>query len=622
MELIKGINLNLNNGTKDILIDSDFRILEGQKIGLIGPNGVGKTTFIRLLLKELEQDSGSILFKKDLNIGYLPQQPKYDKEMLLQDFLLTDLSPIMNELQRLEDLMADPDVYELDKVLKEYQNQSDKFEKLGGYTALEKGENLLNRLGLDNSLKQKMDSLSGGERSLVFFAKALISNPELLILDEPGNHLDYLGLAWLESFIQGYQGAILIVSHNRYLLDKTCSTLFDMFNGELNCFTGNYSSLRLEKYRKAIIDKNAYDNSKKEMERLKRKIKELQSIAMSQNNPPAKVMAQLSACKRKLQQEIDKNNEKPVVESENINLNFGDDTSQSHIAMEVKNFNFSYDDKVLFNGADLEITCREKVALVGPNGSGKSTFIKAIIDNSNWDNKNLRIGPSQKVGYLSQIPTFDHSASTITEEIRCWGPITADEAFNIAKKLSFSFKDMDKKLSVLSGGEVNRLQLARLMYYEINFLILDEPTNHMDINSREMIEEAINKFSGTVLVISHDRFFLDQLVDRVIEIDNKKFRSFSGNFSEYFKEKYPVLPRINGDIKTRGQQRTSNVKVGNSVDVETRINEAENKKLKLESELKQLLSDNNHKLGRNVATKLKKISALINKLYQEWEELA
>ncbi|MGL1892746.1 MAG: ABC-F family ATP-binding cassette domain-containing protein [Spirochaetaceae bacterium] len=621
MELVKATKLNLNNGSKDILIDTDFRILEGQKIGLIGPNGVGKTTLIRLLLGETEQDNGSLFLKKDLNVGYLPQQPKFDSEMPLQDFLITELTPIMDKLHKLESSMVDTNPETMEALLTDYQKVSEQFETLGGYSALDKGEALLKKLGLDNSLDQSMGSLSGGERSLVFFAKALISEPELLILDEPGNHLDYLGLAWLESFIQGYKSAVLIVSHNRYLLDKTCETLFDMFNGKLTTFNGKYSSLRLEKYRHAIIEKSAYESSKKEIVRIKRKLKELQSIAMSQNNPPAKIMDQLSANKKKLQFELDKNLERPQIENDNIKLNFGEENSKSHIAMEVKDFSFSYDDKVLFKNAALDIQCREKVALVGPNGVGKTTFINVVLNHGDWNNKGLRIGPSQKVGYLSQVPSFDSSAITITDEIRCWGPLTADEAFNIAKKFSFEFQDMDKHLSVLSGGEVNRLQLARLMYQNTNFLILDEPTNHMDINSREMIEQAINNFSGTVLVISHDRFFLDQLVDRVIEISDKKFTSFDGNFSEYFKFRYPVLPRLNGEIKTRGTERSIKVKTVNSIDIEKRIENAEEEKMQLEQELKSLLNSNDHQKGRKVATKLEKLEVRLEKLYKDWEKI-
>jgi len=618
MELVKATKLSLNNGSKDILIDCDFRILENQKIGLIGPNGVGKTTLIRLLLKEIQEDSGSLYIKKDLNIGYLPQNPLYNKKTTIKDFLLSDITPVIHKLHLLEGKMALTDVNDMNNLLKEYEKVTIKFETLGGYSALERGTNLLQKLGLENNVEQKIGSLSGGERSLLFFAKALMTNPELLILDEPGNHLDYLGLAWLESFILGYKGAVVIVSHNRYLLDKTCDTLFDMFNGKLITFNGKYSSLRLEKYKQGIIEDSIYKSSIKEISKLKGRIKELQSIAMSQYNPPANIMSELASCKKKLQNELDKKLKKPEIESKNIELNFGDKNSKSNIAMDVRKFNFAYEDKILFTNANLKIECGEKVALVGPNGVGKTSFINIILNNGDWMSDGLRIGPSQKIGYLSQTPTFNKESITITDEIRSWGPLTRDESFNIAKKFSFEFIDMDKHLSVLSGGEINRLQLAKIMYREANFLILDEPTNHMDINSREIIEKAINSFNGTVLIISHDRYFLDQLVDRVIEISNYKFNSYPGNFSDYFKKRYPVLPMLNGNINRRAKEKSKKITTYSLNDIEKRIEETEAEKLILENKLKELFYNNKHKDGRKLAIKLEKLEARLDKLYGEY----
>ena len=624
MDLIKATKLNLHNGSKDILNNVDFRILEGQKYGLIGSNGVGKTSLIRLLLGDDEADSGSLYKHPGLKVGYLPQQPLYDKQQPIEEFLLTELSPIMKRMRDFEQLMSQSSQEDLEKILKKYQKECDLFEAGGGYGAIEKGETLIKQLGLDNSLKQEMGTLSGGERSLIFFARALLASPDLLILDEPGNHLDYLGLAWLESFINNYKGAVLIVSHNRYLLDKTCTVLFDMFAGKMTTFTGNYSSYRIEKYRNAIIEQSEYESSQKKMDKLVKEIKQLQSIAMSQYNPPATIMSKLGAAKRKLEDERKKNLERPKIEDDAINVDFGDENSKSRIAMQVKEFNWAFGDKKLFENAELEIHSREKVALVGPNGSGKTTFINAVLNHGDWNDKNLRIGPSQIIGYLSQVPTFNDNAVTIEDEVRSWGSITREGAFSIAKNFSFSYQDMEKRLSVLSGGEVNRLQLARLMYNKTNFLILDEPTNHMDIQSREMIEEAIRKFNGTVLVVSHDRFFLDQLVDRVIEIDKLKLISFAGNFSEYFKAKYPALPRLSGEIKKRGTERKKEDKdlSNDTHHLEVRIQEAEDEKEELEKDLKDSFSNNDHQKGRKIASKLDKLSSRLNKLYEQWEKIS
>ena len=624
MDLIKAINLNLNTGSKDLLIDANFRILEGHKYGLIGANGTGKTTLVRLIMDEIEADKGSLIRKKNLKIGYVPQQPLFDLKQSIEEFFLRELSSLMTEMKLLEEQMSSIECTEnpsvLDKVLSRYQRICDDFESRGGYQAQEKGETLIRRLGMDNLMTQSMGSLSGGERSLVFFAKALLVEPELLILDEPGNHLDYLGLAWLESFLKVYPGAVLIVSHNRYLLEKTCTTLLDLYGGTLREFTGRYSDYKTDKLRGALVEQNAYETSRKMQDKLVKRIKELQSIAMSQYNPPASVMSQLAAAQKKLADEKQKNLKKPQLEDDPLKLNFGDENTRSRIALQVKDFNWSFADRILFNQASLEINSREKVALVGANGSGKSTFLSVLLNQGDWDNHTLRLGPSQVIGFLSQNPEFNKNALTIEDEIRSWGPLTKDGAFNIARNFSFIYEDLEKRLAVLSGGEVNRLQLARLMYMKTNFLILDEPTNHMDIRSREMIEEAIGNFSGTVLVVSHDRYFLDQLVDRVIEIDQGQFNSYEGNFSEYFNNKFPVLPRLSGKIKSRGRERkTDNPSADfDSRNLERRIQEAEDEKSRLERDLEKAFAVKDLKKGKKIAGELDKLSTRLEKMYSQW----
>lgn len=622
MELIKATNINLNNGSKDILIDADFRLLEGEKYGLIGPNGVGKTTLIRLLLGDIEPDKGSLWKKPGLKVGYLPQQPLFNKNDSIELFLLNDLEPISKIMSELEMEMSSASTENMEKLLVIYQEQTELFESFGGYSALEKGENLLKQLGLDNPLDQEMGSLSGGERSLVFFAKALLSEPELLILDEPGNHLDYLGLAWLESFIQGYKGAVLTVSHNRYLLDKTTTHLLDMFKGRLGTFKGNYSGLRANKLRDVIKEQSIYEASVKKIDKLVKKIKDLQSIAMAQYNPPAAVMSQLSDAKKKLSQERARGLTKPELDGNKIVVDFGNENSKSKVAVEINNFSFGFDEKILFDKVNMKMFCGEKVALVGINGAGKSTLINRLLQKGDWSDDTLRIGPSQSVGYLSQVPKFDNNSETIVDEIRSWGELTHQDSINIAGKFAFTFMDMDKKLSILSGGEINRLQLARLIYHKFNFLILDEPTNHMDITSREIIEEAIRSYTGTVLVVSHDRYFLDQLVDRVVEIDNKKLNSFNGNFSEYFRAKYPVLPRLSGNVKSRGGERKVEIYNNFSANlIEKRIEETESEKINLEKELKAAFDNKDTAKGRKLSSRLEKLSSILDKLYRDWDSV-
>ncbi len=629
MELIKATNINFHTGTKDLFDNSNFRILEGHKYGLIGVNGCGKTTLIRLILKELEVDKGSLWIKDNLKIGYLPQKSHYKNDENIEEFMLNNLSKVMQEMKEFEERMATPEVYGdallMDKVLNSYQKVCEKFEKEGGYKAKERAETLIRRLGLDNELTQTMGTLSGGERSLVFFARAILNQPELLILDEPGNHLDYLGLAWLENFLMGYPGAVLIVSHNRYLLDKCCESLLDLDKGQITEHKGSYSNLRVTKFRSALVEMDAYNASKKRQEQLIKKIKDLQGIAQQQYNAPATVMSQLGAAQRKLEEEREQF-PKPVKMDETVlNFDFGDELSKSKIALQVNDFSFGFGDKTLFEKASFNIYCREKVALVGPNGCGKSTFLKLLLKDGDWDTSNtLRIGPSQKIGYLSQVPSFNKDSVTIADEIRSWGALSYEGAYAIASHFSFSYTDLEKRLDVLSGGELNRLQLARLMYLKTNFLILDEPTNHMDIQSRELIESALEKFPGTILVVSHDRFFLDKFTERVIEIEDKQFNSFDGNFTSYFKAKYPILPRLSGKIERRGKERNSLKSNNISIDIkniEKRIESLESEKLDLEKDLKKALDSNSKSNGQKIAIALEKLDSKLIKLYDKWEDL-
>ena len=629
MELIKATNINFHTGTKDLFYNSNFRILENHKYGLIGVNGCGKTTLIRLILKELEVDKGSLWIKDNLKIGYLPQNSHFNNNETIEEFMLANLSKVMKDMKKFEEQMANPDIYsdtiKMEKILNSYQKVCDRFEKEGGYIAKDRSITLLRRLGLDNELSQKMGTLSGGEKSLVFFARALLNQPELLILDEPGNHLDFLGLAWLENFLIGYPGAVIIVSHNRYLLDKCCETLLDLDKGEIIEHKGSYSSLRVNKYRSALVENDAYNASKKRQEQLIKKIKELQSIAQQQYNAPATVMSQLGAAQRKLEQEREQF-PKPIKMDETVlNFDFGDDLSKSKIALQVNELTFGFGKKTLFENASFNIFSGEKVALVGPNGSGKTTFLKLLLKDGDWDTSNtLRIGPSQKIGYLSQDPKFNKDSVTIADEIRSWGSLSYEGAYAIASHFSFLYIDLEKRLDVLSGGELNRLQLARLMYLRTNFLILDEPTNHMDIQSRELIESALEKFPGTILVVSHDRFFLDKFVHRVIEIEEKNFNCFEGNFTSYFKEKYPILPRLSGKIERRGKERKNQKNKDNSIElknIENRIESLETEKLDLEKQLKKSLDLNNKANGQKIAVTLEKLDSKLTKLYDRWESL-
>ena len=621
MELIKGENLSYNNGNKDILIKANFRIVEGARCGLIGPNGAGKTSLIRLILGQDQPDNGILSVAKGLPIGYVPQNQEQECGGTIGDFLTSEADSVGRRMEEIAAAMAEEGEQGMEDLLTQYERTAEAFESYGGYGALEKSENLLRRLGLDNPVDQSLETLSGGERSLVFFAKALLSGPRLLILDEPGNHLDYLGLAWLEAFLKNFQGTLLIVSHNRYLLDAVCGQLLHIENGTLTQFTGSYSRYKAEVLRDAVVLKNAFETSRRRQAELKKKINQLQSIAMSQYNPPARIMNQLAAAKRKYGEELSKNLQNPDVSGNPISMDISGEKSKSDIAMRIEDFSLAFGEKELFRRGCMEILCGERVAVVGPNGVGKSSFLKALVAEGEWNHPSLKIGPGQKIGYLSQVPSFTGSAVTVEDEVRSWGPLTRDAAFALVQNMGFSYDDMDKRLSVLSGGETSRLQLARFAYRQVNFMILDEPTNHMDIESREAIEEAVDAFEGTILVVSHDRYFLDTLVDRIVEIRDMGFVSHPGNFTDFFHAAYPTLPRLKGDVTRRGGERKhlSGTGTGGAAGIERRIEAAETEKAALEKELKRCLENNDLKAGHTASVRHEKVLKLLDRLYEEWD---
>jgi len=621
MEFIKAINLYKSHGSQTLFEAVDFRILQGESIALIGPNGAGKSSLIRLLMQQDLPEQGNLILKKGLRIGYVEQTAEYQDGQCIRDFLLKEILPVQRKLRNLEEEMSQADPTDMEALLLEYQKQTEELEQLGGYDAADRGEATLRALGLENSMDQSLSTLSGGELSLLTFARALLSRPDLLILDEPGNHLDYLGLAWLEQFLAGYPGTLLIVSHNRYMLDKVSRHLWYLAEGNFTQFKGKYSDFIRSHRQQAILQQQDHKAREKRIAELKKKISQLQSIAQSQYNPPARVMAQLGAAQRKLAEEQQADPGKPVLNTETISVDLQDQQKGGEIAIQINGYSKSFGENQVLKDIHLEIHKGEKTALVGPNGCGKSTLLKALIEEADWDNSILRIGPGYKVGYLRQESSLSDHDKTIVEEVRDWGPLSVDGAFNLIKPFLFSYEELDKPVSVLSGGEKKRLELARLIYQKADLLILDEPTNHMDILSREAIEEALKQFQGTLLVVSHDRYFLDSLVHRVLDLEGGTLQDYPGNFSDFFKAKYPRLPRVKARLQDRGKMRQSTDSSENRsiVRLEERINDLEKEKAVTERKLNQSYRDEDHKSGKQWVAELEKIQHQLDRLYQEWE---
>jgi ATP-binding cassette subfamily F protein 3 len=450
--------------------------------------------------------------------------------------------------------------------------------------------------------------------------------PDLLILDEPGNHLDYIGLGWLEKFLVAFAGSVLIVSHNRYLLDRVIGKIFELENCTLAEYEGNYSAYRMGKLRKLIAQQADYVANQKRLSQLETLVKRFAEIASSTSDP--KWGKRLRARKTQLERERRQAVQRPVLNQTRISFDMESRKTKADIALQVNSYDKRYGDLVLFEDASLEISCGEKVALVGPNGSGKTTFLKDLVGRANWNDPTLRIGPSLSVGYCEQNQELFNPNATIWEEFSTLGAFTRKDIVSVLARFLFGWEDLEKPIEFLSGGEKNRLQLARFMMTDANFLILDEPTNHMDIPSKEAIEESLSTFDGTILLVSHDRYLLDKIATSIIEIRDKRFYKVYGNFSEYWASHLKLSRQLNGRVSTRHKQRRQNDEKtqrprgqsGNRLSrIEHRLAELEEQKLKLEEEIAAAFSAGNHIHGRKLSNNLATLSRQIERTYEEWD---
>ncbi len=584
-----------------------------------------------VLAKQLcyvEIESGTLTCKESLKWSLVPQEAEPGDGRTIREYMLAPLLPILKSMQQLEKRMGAVDGKELQGLLYEYQKAQELFEKQGGYGAEDNALNLLASLGVQNDPDQIVDTLSGGEQSLLFFARALANDPGLLILDEPGNHLDYLGLAWLESFLQNFKGAVIIVSHNRYMINRICDEIWHLQNGSLTVFNGNYNRFKTEYLRAGAIRQNEYQTAQKEIGELNLRISRLQSITRSQYNPPPGVLSELKSLMAKKQRIEQNMPDKTNILADTVKMRITAEETHADIACEVNNLHLSAGDTFLADNVSFTIHCGERVAIVGRNGIGKTTLLEKIVVEGSWDSDVIRIGPSQRLGYLSQKPRFAPGAQTIADEVKTWGQLSRDDAYDAVKKFLFTYDDMDKNLSILSGGEKNRLQLARLIFCRANFLVLDEPTNHMDIQTREVMEEVLTGFAGTILFVSHDRYFLDTVAQRVIELSDKKITVHQGNFTGFFKKRYSTLPRLSGSVTKRAKERDAyNGAVSEGTaqqkekQLENRIEEMEHKIVCMTRELEMSVSQKNITKSRQLASQLEKMDNALTRLYAEWDSV-
>jgi ATP-binding cassette subfamily F protein 3 len=618
-------NVSAHYGAQTVLQDVTFKINSGEKIGLIGNNGTGKTTILRVMLGRELPTGGTVVIPDGVRVGYVPQYVEYDDDATVIDALLEDYHHASDNLREQEERLANAPESDIDRVMRSYQKALDRYDRIDGETFPRRAQAMLDALGLKDKENQRTGSLSGGEKNVLSLAEALLAQPDLLVLDEPANHLDYAGVAWLEDFLRRFRGAVLIVSHNRYLLDRVVSGIMHLENGRIHQYEGSYSTFRATRLQELISQQADYIVNQKRLAQLEALVKRFEQIARATADPAwgKRLRARKSQLEREKKQAVDK----PILDQSAIKANFRTEVTRSNIALQIRGYSKAFGGLTLFENTDMDIGGGERVALVGPNGSGKTTLVRDIVERGDWGDDVIRVGPSMRVGYSSQEQEVLDKDRTIIEEIMVSSPspMSSNDAFALLTRFLFVHEDMRKRVSQLSGGERNRLQLARLMVMKVNFLILDEPTNHLDISAQEAVEEALEDFQGTMLVVSHDRYFLDKVVDRVVEIRDKELVSFDGNFSEFWRERHLSTASAVGRVSTRAKQREKPrvqraAQRQATADLERRIRETEEQKLMLEKQLVEAFNTRKIREGRRLERQLARVTSELDDLFETWAE--
>jgi ATP-binding cassette subfamily F protein 3 len=620
MELIRFQSVRKDYGHRPVLEDVSFRITSGQKAGVIGANGAGKTTIVRILMGEEEPSGGAISRAPSLRIGYVPQFVEFDEGQTVLATLLREHDAALAELRLAEHLLADAAADELGEATAAYDAARESYERAGGDAFEARAVGMLDALGLPGRTEQPVSQLSGGEKNVLSLAQALLAEPDLLVLDEPGNHLDFSGLAWLEQFLAKYRGAVLMVSHNRYLLDRVATTILHLHGGKVDAYAGNYSDYRLTALRQKLSQQADYEANQRRLAQLEALVHRFREIASARPDPAwgKRLRARVSQLEREKAQAV----ERPESEASRLHMRLTSKGSKADIALQVRGYRKAFGERLLFDGADAEIACGERVALIGPNGSGKTTLLREIVSRGAWDGDTLRVGPSLKVGYCAQQQEVLDDRRTVFDQILYEPGMTRQRAFDVLEQFMFGELDFDKPVGALSGGERNRLQLALLIVRQPDFLIMDEPTNHLDIPSCEAIEEALASFKGTVLVVSHDRYFLDKVVDRVIEVRDGKLHSFNGNFSDYWMARHRIARPTKARVATRRTMRERTERPAadskRALTLQARIEEAEGELVAIEHAVSAAFERGDHREGSRLARRLEDQRRRIDRLYAEW----
>ena len=530
-------NIGKSFSEKTILENISFHLEDYDKAALVGINGVGKTTLLRIIVGEMTPDEGLVTFAKGKSYGYLAQNTEVSGDATIYDTLLQvkeHLLVLEQEIRKVEKQMKYVEGSELEALMNQYSNMTHSFEMEGGYQYQSELVGVLKGLGfIEKEFNKPMSTLSGGQKTRVALGKLLLTKPDLIILDEPTNHLDMNSIAWLETYLLNYKGAVLIVSHDRYFLDKIAGKVIELDQGKSTVFTGNYSDYAVKKEQLCVARLNAYLKQQQEIKHQEEVIEKLKSFNREKSIKRAesreKALAKIDVL------------EKPTETNSEMKIHLTPRIVSGNDVLQVEGLSKAFPNHPLFSDLNFEIKRGEHIAIIGDNGTGKTTILKIINQIIDADAGSMRLGTNVTIGYYDQEHHVLHTEKTLFEEISDEYPnLNNTQIRNTLAAFLFTGDDVFKKISSLSGGERGRVSLAKLMLSESNFLILDEPTNHLDIMSREILETALNHYEGTVLYVSHDRYFINRTATRILELSGQTLTNYLGNY-DYYLEKKPQI---------------------------------------------------------------------------------
>jgi ABC transporter related protein len=634
--ILNATNISKSFGSNEIIKDATFLVNEHEKVAIVGVNGAGKTTLLKILTGEESADSGSITLAKDAKLGYLRQINNVDSALSIIDELYTVIEPILNMEKRMSQMQEDMKHLtgsELEELYSSYTALTHSYELMDGYAAKSRVVGILKGLGFEEAdFDRKINTLSGGQKTRVFLAKLLLEEPDIILLDEPTNHLDLRSIEWLESYLLNYKGAVIIVSHDRYFLDKIVSKVIDIENGNVQMYLGNYTDFSNKKQMLLDAKMKEYLNQQQEIKHQEAVITKLKQFNREKSIKRAE--------SRQKQLEKIERVEAPQTYSENMRLSLDISKESGKDVLTVHNLSKSFDHKKLFWDINFEIKRGERVAIIGDNGTGKTTLLKIINGLLEPDTGEVIYGSNVSVAYYDQEHQVLHMDKTLFDELSDTYPeMTNTQIRNILAAFLFTGEDVYKKIADLSGGERGRVSLVKLMLSKANFLLLDEPTNHLDIVSKDVLENALNNFPGTVCYVSHDRYFINKTATRILDLTENRLLNYIGNY-DYYIEKREAVEEAANLTSTEQAEKPADVSESKKEWIDNKTVQAQKKKIKnalnkCEKEISEIEDklqsideefsnpENASNVGKLMELQKQKesLEKRLDKLMEDWEEL-